>query len=59
MEKKLDSSRDVNELFAYEHPSGNLIKGTNEALSILKIGDRGIFIMPYYLAYAEKRDSEL
>ncbi|MDT0621496.1 FKBP-type peptidyl-prolyl cis-trans isomerase [Croceitalea vernalis] len=55
--EKLDSSRDVNEPFAYEYPSDNLIKGTNEALSILKIGDRGIFIMPYYLAYGEKGDS--
>ncbi|MBU0696739.1 MAG: FKBP-type peptidyl-prolyl cis-trans isomerase [Bacteroidetes bacterium] len=52
--KKLDSSRDRNQPFAAEYPSKDIIKGTNEALSILKIGDRGIFIMPYYLAYGEK-----
>lgn len=54
---KLDSSRDLNSPFAYEHPK--LIKGTNEALSLMKVGDRGIFIMPYYLAYGEKGDHEV
>lgn len=52
--EKLDSSRDREGTFASEYPSKNLIKGYNEALSILKVGDRGIFIMPYYLAYGEK-----
>lgn len=57
--EKLNSSRDINQPFAYEHPSDNLIDGTNEALSILKIGDMGIFIMPYYLDYGEEVDSEV
>lgn len=57
--EKLDSSRDINEPFASEFPSKGIIKGSNEALSILKIGDRGIFIMPYYLAYGEKGDAEI
>lgn len=57
--KKLESSRDDNLPFAHEHPSDGVIKGTNEALSILKVGDRGVFIMPYYLAYGEAGDSEI
>ena len=56
---KLDSSRDRNEPFGFEHPSDRLIKGTNEALSLMRVGDRGIFMMPYYLAYGEKGDSEV
>lgn len=57
--EKLESSRDNNKPFGFEHPSDRVIKGSNEALSILKVGDRGIFIMPYYLAYGEKGDSEI
>ncbi|OUR90348.1 hypothetical protein A9Q87_13735 [Flavobacteriales bacterium 34_180_T64] len=52
--EKLDSSRDKNEPLASEHPTTGLIKGMNEAISLMKIGDRGIFIMPYQLAYGEK-----
>jgi FKBP-type peptidyl-prolyl cis-trans isomerase len=51
---KLDSSRDRNEPFVFEHPSTNLIQGTNESLSLMKVGDRGIFIFPYHLPYGEK-----
>jgi len=48
----LDSSRDRNNYFASK--LDELIKGYTEALSIMKVGDRGIFILPYYLAYGEK-----
>ncbi len=57
--KMLDSSREPNWPFASEFPSDGIIKGSNEAISIMNIGDRGIFIMPYYLAYGEKGDSEI
>ena len=51
---KLDSSRDRNEPLGSEHPTTGLIKGMNEAISLMHVGDRGIFIMPYQLAYGEK-----
>jgi len=51
---KLDSSRDRDQPFAIEYPSDRVIEGTNEAISLMKVGDRGIFIMPYHLAYGEK-----
>lgn len=52
--KKLDSSRDRNQAFSFEYPTTNLIKGYIEALTLLNVGDRGIFIMPYHLAYGER-----
>ena len=51
---KLDSSRDRDQPFVIEFPSNRIISGTNEAMSLMKVGDRGIFIMPYHLAYGEK-----
>jgi len=51
---KIDASRDRGAPFAVPVPSTQVIKGFNEALSLLHIGDRGIFILPYYLAYGEK-----
>ncbi len=51
---KLDSSRDRDQPFVIEYPSERVIAGTNEAMSLMKVGDRGIFIMPYHLAYGEK-----
>src|ERR1700743_2431635 len=50
---KIDASRDRGVPFAVPVPSTQVIKGFNEALSLLHIGDRGIFILPYYLAYGE------
>lgn len=51
---KVQSSRDGGEPFVYEHPSNDVIKGSNELLALMGVGDRGIFIMPPYLAYGEK-----
>lgn len=50
----LDSSRPRKTPFVSEHPSTELIKGTNEVLSLMKVGDRGIFILPPHIAYGEK-----
>ncbi|TVZ59185.1 uncharacterized protein DUF3471 [Flavobacteriaceae bacterium MAR_2010_105] len=49
----LDSSRPRKTPFVSEHPSTELIKGTNEVLSLMKVGDRGIFILPPHIAYGE------
>tara|TARA_B100000497_G_scaffold122714_1_gene154201 strand:+ start:1377 stop:2156 length:780 start_codon:yes stop_codon:yes gene_type:complete len=57
--ERLESSRDLNEPFGAVFPSEGIIKGTNEAISLMNVGDRGIFLMPYYLAYGEEGDSEI
>ena len=57
--KRLESSRDINKPFGAVFPSEGVIKGTNEAISLMNVGDRGIFLMPYYLAYGEQGDSEI
>ncbi len=57
--EKLVSSRGTNEPFLDLKTHHRLIKGTNEVPSLRSLGDRGIFIMPYYLAYAEKGDFEV
>jgi tetratricopeptide (TPR) repeat protein len=51
---KIESSRDKGKPFAWEHPSSEMIRGNNEALSLMKIGDRAVFIVPYNLAYGKK-----
>ncbi len=51
---KIDSLRDRNQPFVSVHPTEKFIKGMNEALSLMGVGDRGKSIMPYYLAYGEK-----
>ncbi|WP_068412949.1 FKBP-type peptidyl-prolyl cis-trans isomerase [Roseivirga echinicomitans] len=55
--EKLQSSRDKNTPAGSVYPSDKIIKGANEAISLMKVGDRGKFIMPYYLAYGEKGNS--
>jgi tetratricopeptide (TPR) repeat protein len=50
---KIDASRDRGTHFAVPVPSTQVIKGFNEALALMHIGDRGIFTLPYYLAYGE------
>lgn len=57
--ERLESSRDLNKPFGAVFPSKGIIKGSNEAISLMNVGDRGIFLMPYYLAYGEEGDSEI
>lgn len=51
---KIDASRDRGVPFAVPVPSTMVIKGFNEALTLMHVGDRGIFILPYNIAYGEK-----
>jgi hypothetical protein len=50
---KIDASRDRGTHFAVPVPSTQVIKGFGEALALMHVGDRGIFILPYYIAYGE------
>ncbi len=50
---KIDASRDRGVPFAVPVPSHQVIKGFNEALTLLHVGDRGIFILPSNIAYGD------
>jgi tetratricopeptide (TPR) repeat protein len=52
--KKFDSSRDRKTPFSFVLGKGQVIKGWDEAVSLLRIGDRATLIVPYQLAYGEK-----
>src|SRR5215217_4122759 len=46
-----DSSRERNETFAFKLGVGQVIKGWDEGLSKLKVGDHAILIIPANLGY--------
>jgi len=52
--KKFDSSRDRDTPFGFVLGEKQVIKGWDEGISLLRIGDRVTFIIPYQLAYGEK-----
>jgi hypothetical protein len=51
---KFDSSRDRNEPFAFKLGAGQVIKGYDEGLSKLRVGDQAILVIPSQLAYGSK-----
>ena len=51
---KIDASWDRNSPFAAKYPSGQIIKGVTEALSLMHLGDSAVFIIPSSLCYGEK-----
>lgn len=54
-----DSSRDRNQLFVFGLNKGQVIKGMDEAVSLMKVGDRLMIIIPSELAYGEKGAGEV
>jgi tetratricopeptide (TPR) repeat protein len=56
---KIESSRDSNTPFSFQYPSKGVIKGMNEAISLLNVGDKGTFIMPPNLAYGDNNSDPL
>jgi peptidylprolyl isomerase len=51
---KFDSSRDRDEPFAFKLGAGQVIKGYDEGLSKLRVGDQAILVIPSNLAYGSK-----
>ena len=51
---KFDSSYDRNEPFAFQLGEGRVIKGYDEGLSKLRVGDHAILMIPGKLAYGPK-----
>ena len=51
---KFDSSHDRNEPLAFKLGAGQVIKGYDEGLSKLRVGDHAILVIPSNLAYGSK-----
>ena len=52
--KKFDSSHDRDEPFAFKLGAGQVIKGYDEGLAKLRVGDHAILVIPGKLAYGPK-----
>ena len=51
---KFDSSRDSNQPFAFKLGAGQVIKGWDEGVAKLRVGDHAILVIPSKLAYGSK-----
>ncbi|NCI50965.1 hypothetical protein GWC95_13610 [Sediminibacterium roseum] len=51
---KIDDSRKNNSPLGFAVPTDGLIKGTVEALMLMHVGDRGVFIVPPSLGYGRR-----
>ncbi|HEX8492970.1 MAG TPA: FKBP-type peptidyl-prolyl cis-trans isomerase [Pyrinomonadaceae bacterium] len=51
---KFDSSRDRGEPFAFKLGAGQVIKGWDEGIAALHIGDQAILVIPSQLGYGER-----
>jgi tetratricopeptide (TPR) repeat protein len=51
---KFDSSRDRNEPLAFKLGAGRVIKGWDEGLALMHVGDQAILVIPPQLGYGSK-----
>jgi peptidylprolyl isomerase len=51
---KFDSSRDRNQPFAFKLGAGQVIKGWDEGIARLRVGDQAILVIPSQLGYGKK-----
>ena len=51
---KFDSSRDANQPLAFKLGAGQVIKGYDEGVAKLRVGDQAILVIPSKLAYGSK-----
>ncbi len=52
--KVFDSSRKRNEPISFKLGVGQVIKGWDEGIALLKVGGKAKLILPYFLAYGEQ-----
>jgi peptidylprolyl isomerase len=52
--KKFDSSRDRGEPFSFRLGAGQVIRGWDEALAMMKVGDRAVIVIPPQLGYGAR-----
>jgi len=57
--RKFDSSRDRDETFEFVLGAGKVIKGWDEGVELMRIGDKFRFIIPPDLAYGDKGSGEM
>lgn len=51
---KFDSSKDRNQPFTFKVGAGQVIRGWDEGLQLLKIGDKATFVIPPDIAYGQR-----
>lgn len=57
--KKFDSSRDRNDPFVFEVGAGSVIKGWDEVVAKMRVGDRWRVVIPWQKAYGDKRSRDI
>jgi FKBP-type peptidyl-prolyl cis-trans isomerase len=56
---KFDSSRDRGEPLIFRISNGKVIKGLDEAVAAMRIGEKRTLLIPWWLGYGEKGDGRV
>lgn len=57
--KKFDSSHDRNTPFEFDLGKGQVIKGWDEGIAMMKQGGKAVLVIPYNIAYGERSMGEI